>query len=64
MYFVKFIFVWIVGIIVTTYIINLFQGEAMDWGNVLLLVIGGLIGLVIGKSIKNTIKKVKEEQQE
>lgn len=57
MYSLKFWLTWVSGVIVAGFAISLWQNEEVDWGHIVTLSIGGLIGVLIVSGINRALKK-------
>lgn len=54
---------WVIGSLISIFIISLWNGGEVDWGLFAALNIGGLIGTIIGFGIRKVIKYVESERR-
>ncbi|CDQ21250.1 hypothetical protein SAMN05192559_11219 [Halobacillus karajensis] len=57
MYSLKFWLTWVLGVVVAGLVLSLLQNGEVDWGHIVTMSIGGLIGVLIASGIKKNLKK-------
>ncbi|WP_042148317.1 hypothetical protein [Paucisalibacillus sp. EB02] len=60
----KFCITWIVGVILTVFIMSLWRNEEVDWQLLASIIVGFLIGVLIVSGIMMFIKKTKDKANE
>ncbi|WP_181348011.1 hypothetical protein [Thalassobacillus sp. CUG 92003] len=54
---VKFWIAWVFGVVVAVFAISLWRNEPVDWGQIVIMSVAGLIGVLIAPSLKRLLKK-------
>lgn len=57
LYSLKFWFTWVIGVVIAGFILSMFQNGEVDWGHIVTMSIGGLIGVIIASGIKRVLKR-------